>query len=153
MATPEDLAANAEFIRLSDGIVEVPGGSNRNNYANVDLIVEVRSQASCTWYALFDTLTPQPFPRQISDVSQLPSLPTCAPLFPCDCDSWLRRRVLMQSGLVGAMPVRTQLCRRSSQMQVLTNINKKINNIRWTHSRLWSTSFQQDEAMPLMVGL
>jgi biotin carboxylase len=42
MATPEDLAANAEFIRLADGIVEVPGGSNRNNYANVDLIVEVR---------------------------------------------------------------------------------------------------------------
>jgi biotin carboxylase len=41
MATPEDLAANAEFIRLADGIVEVPGGSNRNNYANVDLIVEV----------------------------------------------------------------------------------------------------------------
>eukprot|EP00611_Tribonema_gayanum_P027946 TRINITY_DN7039_c0_g2_i3.p1 TRINITY_DN7039_c0_g2~~TRINITY_DN7039_c0_g2_i3.p1 ORF type:complete len:208 (+),score=36.58 TRINITY_DN7039_c0_g2_i3:197-820(+) len=45
MATPDDLAANAEFIRLSDGIVEVPGGSNRNNYANVDLIVEVRAEA------------------------------------------------------------------------------------------------------------
>eukprot|EP00612_Vaucheria_litorea_P002853 CAMPEP_0171460884 /NCGR_PEP_ID=MMETSP0945-20130129/5573_1 /TAXON_ID=109269 /ORGANISM="Vaucheria litorea, Strain CCMP2940" /LENGTH=2045 /DNA_ID=CAMNT_0011987159 /DNA_START=270 /DNA_END=6407 /DNA_ORIENTATION=+ len=41
MATPEDLLANAEFIRLADGIVEVPGGSNRNNYANVDLIVEL----------------------------------------------------------------------------------------------------------------
>ncbi|CAM9982548.1 unnamed protein product, partial [Sphacelaria rigidula] len=40
MATPEDLLANAEFIRLADAIVEVPGGSNRNNYANVDLIVE-----------------------------------------------------------------------------------------------------------------
>lgn len=40
MATPDDLAANAEFIRLADAVVEVPGGSNRNNYANVDLIVE-----------------------------------------------------------------------------------------------------------------
>ena len=40
MATPEDLNANAEFIRLANAYVEVPGGSNKNNYANVDLIVE-----------------------------------------------------------------------------------------------------------------
>merc|ERR1712151_550714 len=38
MATPEDLKANAEFIRLADSFVEVPGGVNRNNYANVELI-------------------------------------------------------------------------------------------------------------------
>jgi len=38
MATPEDLDANAEFIRLADIYVEVPGGKNVNNYANVDLI-------------------------------------------------------------------------------------------------------------------
>ena len=41
MATPEDLAANAEFIRRADEFVEVPGGSNANNYANVQLIVDL----------------------------------------------------------------------------------------------------------------
>ena len=41
MATPEDLEANAEFIRLANSYVEVPGGKNVNNYANVDLIVDV----------------------------------------------------------------------------------------------------------------
>ncbi len=44
MATPEDLKANADFIRLADNYVEVPGGTNNNNYANVDLIVEVALQ-------------------------------------------------------------------------------------------------------------
>ena len=37
MACPEDLNANAEFVRLADEYVEVPGGSNTNNYANVKL--------------------------------------------------------------------------------------------------------------------
>ena len=42
MATPEDLAANAEFIRRADEFVQVPGGSNaKNNYANVQLIVDL----------------------------------------------------------------------------------------------------------------
>ncbi|EGW34547.1 uncharacterized protein SPAPADRAFT_134536 [Spathaspora passalidarum NRRL Y-27907] len=41
MATPEDLEANAEYIRMADQMVEVPGGTNNNNYANVDLIVEI----------------------------------------------------------------------------------------------------------------
>ncbi len=45
MATPEDMAANAEFIRLADSVVEVPGGINRNNYANVDLIVSTAKRA------------------------------------------------------------------------------------------------------------
>ena len=40
MATPDDLAANAEFIRRADEFIEVPGGSNANNYANVQLIVD-----------------------------------------------------------------------------------------------------------------
>lgn len=40
MSCLQDLLANAEFIRLADAIVEVPGGKNSNNYANVDLIVE-----------------------------------------------------------------------------------------------------------------
>lgn len=41
MATPEDLKVNAEYIRMADQYVEVPGGSNNNNYANVELIVDV----------------------------------------------------------------------------------------------------------------
>lgn len=43
MATPEDLRINAEHIRIADQFVEVPGGTNNNNYANVQLIVEVDS--------------------------------------------------------------------------------------------------------------
>ncbi|KAI9795335.1 MAG: acetyl-coenzyme-A carboxylase [Piccolia ochrophora] len=41
MATPEDLQANADYIRMADQYVEVPGGTNNNNYANVELIVDV----------------------------------------------------------------------------------------------------------------
>lgn len=42
MATPEDMRINAEHIRIADQFVEVPGGTNNNNYANVQLILEVR---------------------------------------------------------------------------------------------------------------
>lgn len=41
MATPEDLKANAEYIRMADEVVDVPGGSNNKNYANTTLIVEI----------------------------------------------------------------------------------------------------------------
>ncbi|KAL3655269.1 acetyl-coenzyme-A carboxylase [Castilleja foliolosa] len=41
MATPEDMRINAEHIRIADKFVEVPGGTNNNNYANVQLIVEM----------------------------------------------------------------------------------------------------------------
>lgn len=41
MATPEDMKANAEYIRMADEVVDVPGGSNNNNYANVNLICEI----------------------------------------------------------------------------------------------------------------
>jgi acetyl-CoA carboxylase/biotin carboxylase 1 len=45
MATPEDLKINAEYIRMADRYIEVPGGTNNNNYANVDLIVDVAERA------------------------------------------------------------------------------------------------------------
>eukprot|EP01133_Synstelium_polycarpum_P019716 gene19716-23611_t len=45
MATPEDLKANAEYIRMADQILEVPGGTNNNNYANVDVIVDFAERA------------------------------------------------------------------------------------------------------------
>jgi len=44
MATPEDIKANAEFIRLADSYVEVPGGKNLNNYANVDVITKIANE-------------------------------------------------------------------------------------------------------------
>jgi acetyl-CoA carboxylase/biotin carboxylase 1 len=47
MATPEDLSVNAEFIRMAHHYVEVPGGSNANNYANVQLIVDTALRQSC----------------------------------------------------------------------------------------------------------
>lgn len=51
MATPEDLEANAEYIRMADQYVQVPGGTNNNNYANVDLIVEIaeRTNVHAVW--------------------------------------------------------------------------------------------------------
>lgn len=51
MATPDDLNANAEFVRLADEYVDVPGGSNANNYANVRLIVDVarRLNVDAVW--------------------------------------------------------------------------------------------------------
>ncbi|KAI9623844.1 hypothetical protein H4Q26_017120 [Puccinia striiformis f. sp. tritici PST-130] len=35
----EDLKVNADYIRMADRYVEVPGGSNNNNYANVDVML------------------------------------------------------------------------------------------------------------------
>ncbi|KAF2398226.1 acetyl-CoA carboxylase acc1 [Trichodelitschia bisporula] len=51
MATPEDLQANADYIRMADQYVEVPGGTNNNNYANVELIVDVaeRMNVQAVW--------------------------------------------------------------------------------------------------------
>ncbi|KMU75620.1 acetyl-CoA carboxylase [Coccidioides immitis RMSCC 3703] len=51
MATPEDLQANADYIRMADRYVEVPGGTNNNNFANVELIVDVaeRTGVHAVW--------------------------------------------------------------------------------------------------------
>ncbi|XP_042493144.1 acetyl-CoA carboxylase 1-like [Macadamia integrifolia] len=51
MATPEDMRINAEHIRIADQFVEVPGGTNNNNYANVQLIVEMaeRTHVNAVW--------------------------------------------------------------------------------------------------------
>eukprot|EP00798_Chlamydomonas_sp_ICE-L_P004934 gene4934-34705_t len=45
MATPNDIRINAEHVQLADQFVEVPGGPNNNNYANVPLIVQVAQRA------------------------------------------------------------------------------------------------------------
>nr|BAA11238.1 acetyl-coenzyme A carboxylase [Schizosaccharomyces pombe] len=51
MATPDDLKVNADYIRMADQYVEVPGGSNNNNYANVELIVDIaeRMNVHAVW--------------------------------------------------------------------------------------------------------
>nr|CAH7761590.1 unnamed protein product [Callosobruchus chinensis] len=51
MVTPEDLKANAEYIKMADHYVPVPGGTNNNNYANVELIIDiaVRCQVQAVW--------------------------------------------------------------------------------------------------------
>ncbi|XP_065065408.1 acetyl-CoA carboxylase-like isoform X1 [Rhopilema esculentum] len=41
MVTPEDLKANAEYIKMADHYVPVPGGPNNENYANVELILDI----------------------------------------------------------------------------------------------------------------
>jgi acetyl-CoA carboxylase/biotin carboxylase 1 len=41
MATPENLKVNADYICMADRYVEVPGGTNDNNYADVNFIVDV----------------------------------------------------------------------------------------------------------------
>lgn len=51
MATPEDVAANAEFVLMADEVIQVPGGPNTHNYANVRVIVDVarRCRAHAVW--------------------------------------------------------------------------------------------------------
>ncbi|POR31389.1 Acetyl-CoA carboxylase [Tolypocladium paradoxum] len=62
MATPEDLQANADYIRMADHYVEVPGGTNNHNYANVELIVDIAERMNvhasllCHWQICTDEL-------------------------------------------------------------------------------------------------
>lgn len=46
------ISANAEYIKMADHYVPVPGGTNNNNYANVELIVNIaiRSQVQVDFY-------------------------------------------------------------------------------------------------------
>ena len=41
MVTPEDMKANAEYFKMADHVCRVPGGANNNNYANVELILDI----------------------------------------------------------------------------------------------------------------
>ncbi|KAI0561153.1 acetyl-CoA carboxylase [Gracilaria domingensis] len=47
MATPEDVAANAEYVRMADMWTSVPGGSNNHNFANVELICDLANRFDC----------------------------------------------------------------------------------------------------------
>lgn len=39
--TPTAVCCLSEYIRMADHYVPVPGGANNNNYANVELIVDI----------------------------------------------------------------------------------------------------------------
>ncbi|KAM7536286.1 hypothetical protein Aperf_G00000086942 [Anoplocephala perfoliata] len=51
MASPEDVHASAEYIKMANKMVMVPGGSNVNNYANVELILQtaISSHVDAVW--------------------------------------------------------------------------------------------------------
>ncbi|VDO08806.1 unnamed protein product [Rodentolepis nana] len=51
MASPEDVHASAEYIKMANKMVMVPGGSNVNNYANVELILQtaVSNHVDAVW--------------------------------------------------------------------------------------------------------
>ncbi|KYK69048.1 acetyl-CoA carboxylase ACC1 [Toxoplasma gondii TgCatPRC2] len=70
MATPEDMRANPEFIRRADKIVEVPGGPNRNNYANVDLIcqIAVQEKVDAVWPGWGHASENPNLPRRLSEL-------------------------------------------------------------------------------------
>lgn len=46
MVTPEDMKANAEYIKLADYTASVPGGTNNNNFANVECILDIAKRFS-----------------------------------------------------------------------------------------------------------
>ncbi|PXF42606.1 Acetyl-CoA carboxylase [Gracilariopsis chorda] len=47
MATLEDVAANAEYMRMADMCTSVPGGSNNHNFANIERICDVVNRFDC----------------------------------------------------------------------------------------------------------
>ena len=90
MATPEDLTVNAEFIRRADEFIEVPGGSNANNYANVQLIVDLCLSENVRPTSRPPTLAPAthalalaPPPSNRTSGMRRPSPRLCAARTPC----------------------------------------------------------------------
>jgi acetyl-CoA carboxylase/biotin carboxylase 1 len=70
MASKEDLDANAEFIRLADSYVEVPGGKNTFNYANVDLICETarKQKVHAVWPGWGHASEVPALPRKLNEM-------------------------------------------------------------------------------------
>lgn len=76
MATPEDISVSAEhtvMVRVNE-MEHVPGGSNANNYANVDLIVEIaeKRQVQAVWagwgHASENPALPEALAKTSSDI-------------------------------------------------------------------------------------
>lgn len=71
MATPEDVTANAEYVRMADIWTQVPGGSNNYNFANVDLIADVADRYSCdaVWAGWGHASENPALPRKLKEMS------------------------------------------------------------------------------------
>ena len=70
MATPDDIAANAEYIRLADVWISVPGGPNNYNFANVELIVDRAERFACdaVWAGWGHASEYPSLPRRLKDI-------------------------------------------------------------------------------------
>ncbi|KAK9805253.1 hypothetical protein WJX72_008860 [[Myrmecia] bisecta] len=72
LATPEDIRVNAEHITIADQLMEVPGGSNNNNYANVRLIVQMaeRANVDAVWPGWGHASEKPELPKALSETPQ-----------------------------------------------------------------------------------
>lgn len=53
-----------EYIKMADHYVPVPGGTNNNNYANVELIVDISKRIPVQVVAI--SLSPTSLPRAVA---------------------------------------------------------------------------------------
>lgn len=81
MVTPEDLKANAEYIRMADQYVPVSGGTNNNNYANVELIVDIALRTQAQVQCPLPRLLQFPFPRLQLSLLRLQAVVVSAAVF------------------------------------------------------------------------
>eukprot|EP00854_Cymbomonas_tetramitiformis_P001298 gene1298-1885_t len=104
MATPEDLEANAEFVRSADDYIEVPGGKNSNNYANVNLIVNlaVREGVDAVWPGWGHASENPKLPSSLKDAGIQFIGPT-APVMSVLGDK-IAANILAQTALVPSIP-------------------------------------------------
>lgn len=123
MATPEDLRVNAEYIRMADHYVEVPGGPNGNNYANVELIVDVAERAGvhavwAGWYVRYKLTagaTPPKIPGYLSRLRAWSRASSSSALLDRRCGRWAtksRRRSLRSMPMCRVCSGRVPVSRR-----------------------------------------
>lgn len=82
MASEDDLRANADFIKLANKHVRVPGGENYNNYANVRLITEIaiREGVSAVWPGWGHASEKSDLPRALAEAGILFMGPPAEPM-------------------------------------------------------------------------
>lgn len=86
----------AEYIKIADHYVPVPGGTNNNNYANVELILDIAKRI------------PVQVPIQTKFWVQLVCIIQTAANYSFTLNEDLFRLNYRQCGLAGVMPQRTQ---------------------------------------------
>jgi len=83
MASKDDLAANAEFIRLADSYVEVPAGKNIYNYKNVELIIDIakKQEVHAVWPGWGHASEEPELPRSLGEAGIMFLGPTAPVMF------------------------------------------------------------------------